>query len=219
MSTAHHDKLDGIESNATQDMSATEILNAIKTVDGSGSGLDADTLDGISSASFLRSDTGDNFSSLTCGTTGVDDLINFNGAAGSNNRGIAFNSKTALSASGTDSYLRLNNNSEFSSGIYTPGAFRADGGLVVDGNFVADASGNLVASRLTGALPAIDGSNLTGIAAAKGGGSDKIFWENGTNVTSNYTITNGYNAMSAGPITINSGVTVTVGSGETWTVV
>lgn len=49
--------------------------------------------------------------------------------------------------------------------------------------------------------------------------NDDIFWENGTNVTSNYTITNGKNAMSAGPITVNSGVTVTVGSGETWTVV
>ena len=32
-------------------------------------------------------------------------------------------------------------------------------------------------------------------------------------------VTNGKNAMSAGPITINSGVTVTVGSGETYTVV
>ena len=46
-----------------------------------------------------------------------------------------------------------------------------------------------------------------------------IFYENGQNVTTNYTITNGKNAMSAGPITIDSGVTVTVGSGETWTVV
>jgi hypothetical protein len=65
-----------------------------------------------------------------------------------------------------------------------------------------------------------DGSALTGIAAgAGGGGSDEIFWENGQNVTTNYTITNGKNAMSAGPITIDSGVTVTVGSGETWTVV
>ena len=33
------------------------------------------------------------------------------------------------------------------------------------------------------------------------------------------TISNNKNAMSAGPITINSGVTVTVGSGETWTIV
>jgi hypothetical protein len=46
-----------------------------------------------------------------------------------------------------------------------------------------------------------------------------LFKENLLNVTSNYTIRNGYNAMSAGPITINNGVTVTVGAGETWTVV
>ena len=40
-------------------ITATNLLDAIKTVDGAGSGLDADTLDGISSASFLRSDTSD----------------------------------------------------------------------------------------------------------------------------------------------------------------
>ena len=39
-------KLDGIESGATGDQTASEILTAIKTVDGSGSGLDADNLDG-----------------------------------------------------------------------------------------------------------------------------------------------------------------------------
>ena len=54
-------KLDNIESGATQDQTANEILTLIKTVDGAGSGLDADTLDGISSASFLRSDTSDTF--------------------------------------------------------------------------------------------------------------------------------------------------------------
>jgi hypothetical protein len=58
-----------------------------------------------------------------------------------------------------------------------------------------------------------------GGAGAVGGGSDEIFYENGQTVTTNYTITNGKNAMSAGPISINSGVTVTVGTGETWTVV
>tara|TARA_R100001460_G_scaffold44820_3_gene81738 strand:+ start:7610 stop:9151 length:1542 start_codon:yes stop_codon:yes gene_type:complete len=81
---------------------------------------------------------------------------------------------------------------------------------------------NIPAANITGTLPAIDGSNLTGIAAgggATGGGSDEVFYENGQNVTTDYTITNGKNAMSAGPITINSGVTVTVGSGETYTVV
>ena len=52
-------KLDGIEIGATADQTASELLTAIKTVDGSGSGLDADTLDGIDSAKFLRSDTND----------------------------------------------------------------------------------------------------------------------------------------------------------------
>ena len=71
-------------------------------------------------------------------------------------------------------------------------------------------------SAASGSLT-IDGAAVGGGAA--GGGSDEIFYENGQNVTTNYTITNGKNAMSAGPITIDSGVTVTVGAGETWTVI
>ena len=46
-------KLDGIEAGATADQTAAEILTAIKTVDGSGSGLDADLLDGQSGAFYL----------------------------------------------------------------------------------------------------------------------------------------------------------------------
>ena len=42
-----YDKLDGIESNATADMTANEILSSLSSVDGSGSGLDADTVDGV----------------------------------------------------------------------------------------------------------------------------------------------------------------------------
>lgn len=64
-----------------------------------------------------------------------------------------------------------------------------------------------------------DASVQTTAAGPKGGGTDHIFLENDQIVTTNYTITNNKNAMSAGPITINSGVTVTVGAGETWTIV
>ena len=46
-------KLDAIESGATADMSNTEILEAVKAVDGSGSGLDADLLDGQDSTHYL----------------------------------------------------------------------------------------------------------------------------------------------------------------------
>ena len=65
-----------------------------------------------------------------------------------------------------------------------------------------------------------DGSNLTGIVApASGGGSDEIFWINDQTVTTSYSISSNKNAMSAGPITINSGATVTVPSGSSWVVV
>ena len=60
---------------------------------------------------------------------------------------------------------------------------------------------------------------VTAAAGATGGGTDKIFYENGQTVTTNYTITNNTNAMSAGPVTINSGVAVTIGTGENWTIV
>jgi len=44
-------------------------------------------------------------------------------------------------------------------------------------------------------------------------------YENSATISANYTIGTGNNAMSAGPITINTGVTVTVPTGSTWTVV
>jgi hypothetical protein len=42
---------------------------------------------------------------------------------------------------------------------------------------------------------------------------------NGTTVSANYTIATGTNGQSVGPITVNSGVTVTVASGQRWLVV
>jgi hypothetical protein len=53
---------------------------------------------------------------------------------------------------------------------------------------------------------------------ATGGGADQVFVENGQIVTTNYTLSTGFNAMSVGPITVNSGITVTVPSGARWVV-
>lgn len=53
---------------------------------------------------------------------------------------------------------------------------------------------------------------------ATGGGADTVFVENSQVVTTNYTITSGKSASSAGPITINNGVTVTVPSGSRWVI-
>jgi cytoskeletal protein CcmA (bactofilin family) len=53
---------------------------------------------------------------------------------------------------------------------------------------------------------------------ATGGGADQVFVENSDDVTTNYTITSGKNAMSVGPITVESGVVVTIPSGSRWVV-
>lgn len=54
---------------------------------------------------------------------------------------------------------------------------------------------------------------------ATGGGSDRVFVETGQNVTSSYTLSTGYNAVSAGPVTVASGITVTIPSGAAWSIV
>jgi hypothetical protein len=58
-----------------------------------------------------------------------------------------------------------------------------------------------------------------GGGGATGGGNDEIFFQNGQTVTSSYTITTSKNAGTFGPISINTGVTVTVPTGSVWTVV
>ena len=55
---AEQTKLSGIETGATADQTASEILTAIKTVDGTGSGLDADLLDGNEASAFATSAQG-----------------------------------------------------------------------------------------------------------------------------------------------------------------
>ena len=53
---------------------------------------------------------------------------------------------------------------------------------------------------------------------ATGGGADQVFVENGQTVTTSYTLSTGFNAMSVGPITVASGVSVSVPSGARWVV-
>lgn len=58
-----------------------------------------------------------------------------------------------------------------------------------------------------------------GGGGAAGTGSNQVFFQNDLTVTGSYTIPTGKNAGTFGPVTVNSGVTVTVPSGSVWTVV
>lgn len=86
---------------------------------------------------------------------------------------------------------------------------------------------NLPAANLTGTLPAIDGSNLTGISGGGGGGGavSDLFLRYNRFVDSNYIIDSDGSGRpitvltaaddSAG-LTVSTGITVTVNSGSTW---
>ena len=101
----------------------------------------------------------------------------------------------------------------------------ATGSIVISSGTEAQRDGSPSAGyfRFNTDLGKFEGYNGTSWGSvgggATGGGSDDVFYENGQTVTANYTITSGKNAMSAGPITVNSGVAVTVPSGQTWVIV
>ena len=99
-----------------------------------------------------------------------------------------------------------------------------------------DAKGDLVAgsaadtaARLAvgsnGYVLTADSAEATGLkwalaaAGATGGGTDQVFYENDVAVTTSYTISTDKNAMSAGPVEIESGATITIPSGSVWSVV
>ena len=86
-----------------------------------------------------------------------------------------------------------------------------------DGERGSPTSGAVRFNTTSTAFEGYDGSAW----GALGGGntSSAGLWENAATISADYTISVGNNALSAGPITVDSGVTVTVPSGSTWTVV
>ena len=108
-----------VENGATADQSAAEILTAIKTVDGSGSGLDADTVDGIEASNFVRSDADDTMNGNYTITGSGDQKLALNGSdpyirwqeGGTNKAYIQWNSAGFLQIANqeTDEHIKIAN--------------------------------------------------------------------------------------------------------------
>lgn len=86
-----------------------------------------------------------------------------------------------------------------------------------------DTTGNLVikTNGSTTAATFDTSQNLTVVGSATAPSlvaSNGIF-VNSNSIATNYTVASGYNGVSAGPITVNSGITVTIDTGSVWTVV
>ena len=77
-------------------------------------------------------------------------------------------------------------------------------------------SGTIPDARFPSALPAIDGSALTGVSSQV---ADGCITENSLTISNNYTMTTNKSGVSAGDIIIASGVTVTIPSGSRYVIV
>ena len=124
---------------------------------------------------------------------------------------------------GTTSVPSITFSDDTDTGIFRSGSglisFTSNGTKVATLPTSTGSSGQVLSTDGAGVLSFVDQSG----GGATGTSTDKIFFENGTQVTQDYTIGTTFgstaNAMSAGPIQINSGVTVTVPAGSTYTVV
>lgn len=96
-----------------------------------------------------------------------------------------------------------------------------------NGTYTVTVTSNVEFTYTMAATPATDatvvGTYIYGAwgslgGGATGGGGDQVFVENAVTVTKNYTLTANKNAESVGPITVNSGVTVTVPANQRWVI-
>jgi hypothetical protein len=93
------------------------------------------------------------------------------------------------------------------------------GGVTLSNSVTGTGSMVLSASpTFTGTVGAA-GITATGLISASVATAENGMFVNKQTVAADYTIAANYNAMSAGPVTVNSGITVTVSSGSSWTVV
>lgn len=93
-------------------------------------------------------------------------------------------------------------------------------------NWVAFQAPATITTNVTWTLPSVDGnsgqflstngSGTLSWATGGGGGGAATILENLQTISSNYTVSSGYNGISAGPVTVNTGVAVTVGTGQRW---
>jgi hypothetical protein len=155
------------------------------------------------------------FSGLTTGTLDV-------GSTSAGKVSIKFNTTSSSSSTGALTVaggIGVGGISYFGNDVYLSGtgAIAVPAGTAVQRP--TGAAGKIRFNTDIAKYEGHNGTNWTSIGGgATGGGSDEIFIQNGQTVTTNYTVPADKNAMSTGPIAVNSGVTVTISSGARWVI-
>jgi hypothetical protein len=143
----------------------------------------------------------------------------FNTYASSANLSTITNVTTTATATTSGSHGLITGNYVTITGC-TPAAYNGTFSVTVTGEttftytMLTDPAGSatVIGTYTVGAFTSIGGG-------ATGGGNNQVFNLNDQTVTVSYTISATKNAMSAGPITIDTGATVTVSTGSTWVIV
>ena len=195
---------------------ASEIrVNKINNRAGLGTVTYTDTgiiVSGISSASNFKTGSSDLHST---GLTVGDSFVHSTGI--NLGAGVTFSNNGNATFSGIVTALQFKGDGSQLSGIDASALKFGAATKVQATNTGAVVTGILTATSFSG-----DGSSLSNLPAGApvgGASTNTVFFENDTTVAVNYQVTSGKNAMSAGPIQINTGIAVTVPSGSAWTIV
>ncbi len=87
---------------------------------------------------------------------------------------------------------------------------------VSEGDFSATSNATKLSFKTASSEAAAEKASLSSVGNFTISGA---IWENGRTIAADYTISSSHNAMSCGPITVNSGVSVTVPSGSVWAII
>ena len=209
--TAEETKLVGIETGATADQTAAQIKTAYESNADTNAFTDADhtKLDGIAA----NADVTGTANVTAAGALMDSEVTNLAQVKAFSSADYATAAQGALADSATQPATTVAKTSSTGSAVMPSGTTAQRNG--------SPNAGNLRFNTTDTSFEGYDGSAwgaIGGGGGASGGGSDAIFYENGQTITTSYSITASTNAMSTGPLTVNSGVSVTVPSGSRWVV-
>ena len=210
--TAEETKLAGIETAATADQTAAQIKTAYESNADTNAFTDADhtKLDGIEASA----DVTDATNVTAAGALMDSEVTNLAQVKAFSSADYATAAQGAKADSANQPATTVSKTSATGSAVMPSGTTAQRNG--------SPGAGNLRFNTTDTSFEGYDGSSwgaIGGGGGATGGGSDQVFYENGQTVTTNYTLTSNTNAMSAGSITVNSGITVTVPTGSRWVIV